>query len=279
MPRTRSWSASLALSAARSRSTRRRPTHRSVTTPCSAWARPSPRQPRLRLTRLHLTFQVFDGTLPAGSHPSDITIFRDGVAVSACTGAGATPDPCVASVTTNGGVTTFDVRSSHASTWDVEAARVGRVAGPDRLATAVAVSQDSFPNGHAGAVVFARADDYPDALVGGPLAAAKNAPLLLTQGAQLPTATATEIARVLPAGGTVYVLGGTAAVPTSVDGAADRTRLQVVRYAGADRYTTAATVALTHWAIRLRSCSRPAPTSPMHWQPGQQPPTCMAPSC
>ena len=192
---------------------------------------------------LHLTFQVFDGTLPAGSHPSDITVFRDGVAVAACTGVGATPDPCVASVTTSGGVTTFDVRSSHASTWDVEAAHVGRVAGPDRIATAVAVSQDSFPNGHAGAVVLARADDYPDALVGGPLAAAKNAPLLLTQGLQIPAATATELSRVLPAGGTVYVLGGTTAVPASVATQLTALGYQVVRYAGADRYTTAATVA------------------------------------
>ena len=170
-------------------------------------------------------------------------MFRDGVAVSACTGAGATPDPCVASVTTSGGVTTFDVRSSHASTWDVEAARVGRVAGPDRIATAVAVSQDSFPNGHASAVVLARADDYPDALVGGPLAAAKNAPLLLTQGAQLPAATATELSRVLPTGGTVYVLGGTAAVPTSIETQLTALGYQVVRYSGADRYATAATVA------------------------------------
>ena len=68
----------------------------------------------------------------------------------------------------------------------VTGARVSRVAGTDRIATAVAVSQGSFPAGNAGAVVLARADDYPDALVGGPLAAAKNAPLLLTEGSTLP---------------------------------------------------------------------------------------------
>jgi hypothetical protein len=98
----------------------------------------------------------------------------------------------------------------------VTAAPVTRVAGTDRISTAVAVSQGSFPSGNAGAVVLARADDYPDALVGGPLAAARNAPLLLTEGSALPAATAAEVARVLPAGGTVYVLGGTTAVPATV---------------------------------------------------------------
>jgi putative cell wall-binding protein len=192
---------------------------------------------------LQLTFAVFDGSLPAGAHPSDLTVFRNGVPVAACTGTGATPDPCVGSGATAGGITTIDVRTSHASTWDVEAAKVGREFGVDRIATAVAVSQDSFPAVRAGAVVLARADDYPDALVGAPLAAARNAPLLLTQGPLMPSATVTELQRVLPAGGTVYVLGGTAAVPVSVADQLAGLGYQVVRYAGADRYATALAVA------------------------------------
>ncbi len=120
---------------------------------------------------------------------------------------------------------------------------VTRVAGTDRISTAVAVSQQSFPSGNAGAVVLARADDYPDALVGGPLAAARNAPLLLTEGSTLPIATATEIKRVLPAGGTVYVLGGTSAVPASVVSQLTGFGYTVVRYSGADRYATAVAVA------------------------------------
>ncbi|HEY0871684.1 MAG TPA: cell wall-binding repeat-containing protein, partial [Acidothermaceae bacterium] len=192
---------------------------------------------------LTLTFQVFDKQLPTGSQASDLTIFRDGVTVFACTGAGATPDPCVASAVTSGGVSTIMIRSSHASTWDVEAAHVGREAGANRLATAVAVSQDSFPNGNAGAVVLARADDYPDALVGGPLAASKNAPLLLTQGPTLPSVTAAELARVLPSGRTVYVLGGTSAVPASIVAQLTTLGYSVVRYSGADRYATAVAVA------------------------------------
>ena len=123
------------------------------------------------------------------------------------------------------------------------AASVTRLAGTDRIATAVSVSQDSFPTGHAGAVVLARADDYPDALVGGPLAAAKNASLLLTEGSTLPLDTATEVKRVLPAGGTVYVLGGTSAIPTSVSSQLTSIGYTVVRYSGADRYATAVAVA------------------------------------
>ncbi|HEY3926026.1 MAG TPA: cell wall-binding repeat-containing protein [Acidothermaceae bacterium] len=125
----------------------------------------------------------------------------------------------------------------------VTAAAVTRVAGTDRIATAVAVSQGSFPAGNAGAVVLARADDYPDALVGGPLAAAKNAPLLLTEGSTLPTDTAAEIKRVLPAGGTVYVLGGTSAIPTSVTSQLTSLGYNVTRYSGADRYATAVALA------------------------------------
>jgi hypothetical protein len=121
---------------------------------------------------------------------------------------------------------------------------VRRLSGTDRIATAVAVSQDSFPTGDAGAVILARGDDYPDALVGGPLAAAKNAPLLLTEGSALPSETATEVKRVLTAGGTVYVLGGTSAIPTSVTSQLTGLGYTVTRYSGADRYATAVAVAV-----------------------------------
>src|SRR5438105_5079473 len=86
---------------------------------------------------------------------------------------------------------------------------VQRVAGPDRLATAIATSQDQFPTaGSASAVVLARSDTFPDALAGGPLAAKVHGPLLLTSSAALDTSVKTEIARVAVAGATVYILGG-----------------------------------------------------------------------
>jgi YVTN family beta-propeller protein len=120
---------------------------------------------------------------------------------------------------------------------------VTRLAGSDRFGTAVAVSKAEFPSGGAGAVVLARGDDYPDALVGAPLAAAKTAPLLLTVGASLPPATLAEIQRVLPSGGTVYVLGGTTAVPASVESQLTGLGYTVTRYSGASRFDTAVKVA------------------------------------
>ena len=118
-----------------------------------------------------------------------------------------------------------------------------RLSGSDRFGTAVAVSKAEFPTGGAGAIVLARGDDYPDALVGAPLAAAKNAPLLLTSGSSLPAAIKVEIQRVLAPGGTVYVLGGTSAVPTSIETELTGLGYQVIRYSGATRFATAVKVA------------------------------------
>ena len=101
-----------------------------------------------------------------------------------------------------------------------------------------------FPTaGSAGAVVLARADNYPDALVGTALAAAKNAPLLFVEGSSLTAETQAGIVRVLPAGGTVYLLGGTAAIPDAIATKLTGLGFNVVRYAGTDRYDTALKVA------------------------------------
>jgi putative cell wall-binding protein len=121
---------------------------------------------------------------------------------------------------------------------------VVRIAGTDRFLTAVATMNAEYPtDGSAGAVVLARADNYPDALVGTALAAAKNAPLLFVEGGLTPE-TQAGIVRVLPAHGTVYLLGGTAAIPESVATTLTSLGFTVTRYAGADRYDTALKVAI-----------------------------------
>jgi putative cell wall-binding protein len=121
---------------------------------------------------------------------------------------------------------------------------VVRLAGTDRFATAVAVSNAEFPtSGGAAAVVLARADNYPDALVGATLASARSAPLLFTSGSVLNPATQAEIQRVLPSGRTVFLLGGTAAIPESVATTLTGLGFIVTRYFGADRYGTALAVA------------------------------------
>ncbi len=121
---------------------------------------------------------------------------------------------------------------------------VQRVSGATRIDTAIAVSKDEFPtSGSAKAVVLARADNFPDALAGGPLAASVGGPLLLTSSGALDVAVKAEIQRVAPAGSTVYILGGTAAiaagVETTVTGIGDLPK----RVAGADRFGTAVAIA------------------------------------
>ena len=78
---------------------------------------------------------------------------------------------------------------------------VQRIAGASRFDTAIATSQDEFPvAGSAAAVVLTRADTYPDALAGVPLAAKVGGPLLLTPSNSLTAAVKAEITRVLPGG-------------------------------------------------------------------------------
>lgn len=193
---------------------------------------------------LKLTFQVYVGDLPGGTYPSDVNVFRDSIPIEACQGANtATPDPCVSDSSIAGGVETFTVLSSHASSWDLQAANVGRLAGANRYETALAVSQSDFPSGNAGAVVLASGGDFPDALVAAPLAVDKNAPLLLTAGSSLRSDVKAELQRVLPAGGTVYILGGTSAIPAAVSTQLTGLGYTVRRYDGADRFATAVKVA------------------------------------
>ncbi|MDQ1540284.1 MAG: large repetitive protein, partial [Actinomycetota bacterium] len=112
-----------------------------------------------------------------------------------------------------------------------------RVFGTDRESTAVAVSQSAFAaDGTAPAVVLAREDAFPDALAGGPLAAAKHGPLLLTASGSLDAVTKTEIQRVLKPGGTVFLLGGTAALSASVSTAVVALGFGAVRISGSDRF-------------------------------------------
>jgi hypothetical protein len=119
-----------------------------------------------------------------------------------------------------------------------------RLAGANRQATAVAVSEAQFPaTGSASAVVLARADVFADALAGGPLAAAKHAPLLLTTSSSLDDVTKAEIQRVLPSGGTVYLLGGTSALSDDVAAAVTAMGDVPTRVSGADRFGTAVAIA------------------------------------
>ena len=111
-----------------------------------------------------------------------------------------------------------------------------RQAGADRYSTAAAISAKHFDAGVDVAFV-ATGEDFPDALAGGPAAAALGGPILLTQKTKLPAATIAELKRLKPK--RIVVVGGTGVVSEAVQNAlAGYTTGKVSRQAGADRYAT-----------------------------------------
>ncbi|MBN9186248.1 MAG: cell wall-binding repeat-containing protein [Microbacterium sp.] len=124
---------------------------------------------------------------------------------------------------------------------------VTRIAGADRYETSAAISLAAFPAG-APVAYLASGETYPDALSGAAVAAMAGGPVLLTQGATLPTAIATELARLRP--GRIVVLGGEGAVSEDVAAAAAAAAggVTVSRLSGADRFATSAAVSAATFA-------------------------------
>lgn len=126
---------------------------------------------------------------------------------------------------------------------DLTPGTVTRLEGATRIETAVAISQDLFPeDDSADAVMLARADIPFDALSGTPLAKTQNGPVLLTTSEDLHPAALAEIDRVLADGGEIVLLGGTAALSQEVEDAL-AANYAVTRLAGPSRVETALDVA------------------------------------
>ena len=117
---------------------------------------------------------------------------------------------------------------------------VRRVSGPHRIATAIALAGEAFPDG-ANAAVLARADDFADALAASSLAAELNAPVLLTENNALAPAVADELRRLEAT--EVYLVGGPAALDEGVADDTRRVGLNVVRVSGPTRFATATAIA------------------------------------
>jgi hypothetical protein len=122
---------------------------------------------------------------------------------------------------------------------------VYRISGVNRYATAVQASKAHWADGGADSVVLSRSDAFADALGGSALAAAKHGPLLLTPPDALNNRTSDEIVRVLGQNpnATVYLLGGTGALSTTVENAVKALGYPTVRVAGIDRYATSVAIA------------------------------------
>lgn len=93
---------------------------------------------------------------------------------------------------------------------------VGRMAGADRYATAVAISQARFPDPGVGVpvVYVASGVNYPDALAAGPAAIVRGGVLLTTNPTSLPAVVRQELVRLHPQ--RVVVVGGVNSVSDSV---------------------------------------------------------------
>lgn len=166
-----------------------------------------------------------------------------GVAVIVASVVGAAPGPAFGSEGSGSAAT------GAAAAADRDQPTAERRSGPDRVATALAVTRDRDESLNVyGApadpsVVLASAESYPDALVATALADRWGAPLLLTPQAGLDARVAQELREHLRPGSTVRLLGGEAALSSDVADAVRAGGWKVERVAGGDRFATAAAVA------------------------------------
>ena len=123
------------------------------------------------------------------------------------------------------------------------------IAGADRYATAAQVVASAFSAPVASAVLVS-GEDYPDGLAASGFAGTGRLPVLLTRRDALPEATATELARLRAASPSLSVVlaGGTAAISAAVEAQLVAAGYVVDRVEGADRYETAAQLALRQGA-------------------------------
>lgn len=118
-----------------------------------------------------------------------------------------------------------------------------RLSGKNRYATAIKVADEmkEVLGEKFDAIIIAAGENFADALAGSYLSSVKNAPILLSWGkggsyAYLDTNNIDYIKANLAENGTIYILGGTAAVPASYDEALNG--YTVKRLSGKNRFDT-----------------------------------------
>ncbi|EGW41825.1 cell wall-binding repeat-containing protein [Desulfosporosinus sp. OT] len=115
-----------------------------------------------------------------------------------------------------------------------------RKAGQAAPDTASEIAQTGWAYG-AEAAILVNEKSYADALPGTVLAAAVNAPILLTNSQQLRAATLDELQRLKPK--TIFILGGRAVVSAQIEQTLKAEYQNVIRIGGYDQYETAAMIA------------------------------------
>jgi len=122
------------------------------------------------------------------------------------------------------------------------------VVGADRYATAGQAAERAFGPA-AATVVITSGTTFPDALSASYLAGAVNGPVLLTDPSTLSAGTAAAITSL--GANRATIVGGTAAVGTSVEQQLRAMGLAVTRVSGQTRYDTAAAVATSQGATHV----------------------------
>ena len=124
-----------------------------------------------------------------------------------------------------------------------EVERISSGAATEAIRQAAAMSAATFEPTLAVHAVVARADDYADALAGSSLSFGIGPVLFSSSTGPLASATANELRRALEPGATVYVLGGTAALPPTIEAEIAALGFEPERIAGPTREETAVAVA------------------------------------
>lgn len=126
------------------------------------------------------------------------------------------------------------------STVPPAASEVIRISGNTRYETSFAVADELMHNlgvDYFDTILVASGTGFTDALSGSYLAAVKNAPILLTNGNNA-SALTQYITEHLSSSGTVYILGGNAAVPDTLENALKETGRTIKRLSGDNRIQT-----------------------------------------
>ena len=116
---------------------------------------------------------------------------------------------------------------------------VSRIAGEDRIATSIEISKSMF--NESDNVVLASGYNFADALSACQLAAALNAPLILSND-QLDSRTSDEIAKLKPKN--IYIVGGETALSSNIEESVKSVvnDINIERLKGNDRYETSVKV-------------------------------------
>ncbi len=116
-----------------------------------------------------------------------------------------------------------------------------RIYGSDRYETSYQLFKNDWDNSQY--AVLASGLDYPDALCATPLATKYNAPILLVKNTSLTNQT--NLLNLLKSKGVknVFIVGGTSAIPSSLEGELSNAGIASKRFGGSNRYETSVLIA------------------------------------